>query len=366
VNVKDKVKQKYSEVALRVLEGASPCCGPNAPTGIAQAARMSHEIYSEGDTTGIPAEAIVASLGCGNPSALAQLKTDETVLDLGSGGGIDVFLSAKRVGPRGKVYGLDMTDEMLTLARENQRKAGVGNVEFLKGEIENIPLPDSSVDVVISNCVINLSADKSRVLKEAFRVLRPGGRIAVSDVVLCGEIPATIRDNPELWAGCLAGAMQEARYRSELAAVGFVDVDIEATRIFRAAEVREFLSAAGAEAVSVADQVDRKIMSASVRAAKPASNPAYATRGEIKMSIEIKVLGPGCANCKRLYAEAEKAVAQLTAAATLTKVEDIEQIMAYRILATPALVINGEVKSAGRIPNATEITTWLATAAMRQ
>ena len=230
--------------------------------------------------SGIPAEAIVASFGCGNPTALAQLKPGETVLDLGSGGGIDVFLSAKRVGPTGKVYGLDMTEEMLALARENQKKAGAENVEFLKGEIENIPLPDNSVDVVISNCVINLSVDKSRVLREAFRVLKPGGRFAVSDVVLCGEIPGALRNNPELWAGCVAGAMQEPKYKSELAAAGFVDVDIEPTRVFRAADVREFLSAAGAEAVSVADQADGKIMSAFVRAIKPAAGGAGLTKGK--------------------------------------------------------------------------------------
>ena len=248
MDLKETVKQKYSEAALRVFEGGSPCCGPKAPTGIAQTARMSHEIYKAGETSGIPAAAITASLGCGNPSALAQLKPGETVLDLGSGGGIDVFLSAKRVGPAGKVYGLDMTDEMLALARENQKKSGAENVEFLKGEIENIPLPDDSVDVVISNCVINLSVDKSRVLRETLRVLKPGGRFAVSDVVLCGEIPATLRNNPDLWAGCVAGAMLEDKYKSELAAAGFVDVAIEPTRVFRAADVHEFLSAAGAEA----------------------------------------------------------------------------------------------------------------------
>ncbi len=275
MNLKETVKKKYSEAALRVFEGGSVCCcGDKLPTGLAQTCRMSNEIYAEGETAGIPTEAIVASLGCGNPTSLAQLKPGETVLDLGSGGGIDVFLSAKRVAPGGKVYGLDMTEEMLALARENQKKAGVENVEFLKGEIENIPLPDSTVDVVISNCVINLSVDKGRVLKEAFRVLKPGGRFAVSDVVLCGDIPAGLRNNPELWAGCVAGAMQEAKYKSELASAGFVDIGIEPTRIFRAADVREFLSAAGAEAVAVADQADGKIMSAFVRATKPATNGA--------------------------------------------------------------------------------------------
>jgi len=272
MDLKETIKQKYSEAALRVFEGGSPCCGPKAPTGIAQTARISHEIYNSVETSGIPTEAIIASLGCGNPVALARLAPGETVLDLGSGGGIDVFLSAKRVGPGGRVYGLDMTDEMLALARENQKKAGVKNVEFLKGEIENIPLPANSVDVVISNCVINLSVDKNRVLKEAFRVLKPGGRFAVSDVVLCGEIPAELRNNPELWAGCVAGAMQESVYKSALAAAGFVDIETEPTRIFRADDVREFISAAGAQAVAVGDQADGKIMSAFVRATKPAAD----------------------------------------------------------------------------------------------
>ena len=302
----------------------------------------------------------MASLGCGNPTALAQLKPGETVLDLGSGGGIDVFLSAKRVGPAGKVYGLDMTEEMLALARENQKKAGVENVEFLKGEIENIPLPDNSVDVVISNCVINLSVDKSRVLKEAFRVLKPGGRFAVSDVVLCGEIPATLRNNPELWAGCVAGAMQEPKYKSELAAAGFVDVDIEPTRVFRAADVREFLSAAGAEAVSVADQADGKIMSAFVRATRPATDGADSTKGRAMPTIQI--LGTGCARCRDLTANVEKAVQGLGIEARVEKVTEITDIMKFQILMTPGLVINGQVKAAGRIPPVEEIMQMLATA----
>jgi arsenite methyltransferase len=268
--LKDTVKQKYGEAALGVLKGGSSCCcGPKLPSGIAQTARISHEIYATDETSGLPAEAIAASLGCGNPTLLAQLKPGEKVLDLGSGGGIDVFLAARRVGADGKAYGLDMTDEMLALARENQKKAGVENVEFLKGEIENIPLPDNSVDVVISNCVINLSVDKSRVLREAFRVLKPGGRFAVSDVVLCGEIPEALRNNPELWAGCIAGALQDAKYKSELAAAGFAEIEIEPTRIFRAVDVSEFLSAAGTEAVALAEQADGKIMSAFVRARKP-------------------------------------------------------------------------------------------------
>jgi SAM-dependent methyltransferase len=271
---KDTVKQKYREVALRALDKPSSCGRPKTPTGIAQTARRSHEIYGADETGGLPAEAVVASLGCGNPTALAQLQPGEVVLDLGSGGGIDVFLSAKRVGPSGKVYGLDMTDEMLTLARENQKKAGADNVEFLKGEIENIPLPDNSVDVVISNCVLNLSTDKPRVLREAFRVLRPGGRFAVSDIVLRGEIPAPLRNNPEFWAGCIAGAMQDSEYQAKLAEAGFADINIEPTRTFRAEDVREFLSAVGANAATLADQADGKIMSASVRAIKPRQSAA--------------------------------------------------------------------------------------------
>jgi SAM-dependent methyltransferase len=269
MNVKDRVMQKYSRAALRVSERGTAHDGPNPPTGIAQAGRALHEIYAAEEAREIPAKAIAASLGCGNPVTLARLTSGEIALDLGSGGGADVFLAAQRVGPTGKVYGLDMSDEMLVLARENQREAGIENVEFLKGEIEDVPLPEGSVDVVISNCVINLSVDKSRVLKEAFRVLKPGGRFAVSDVVLCGEIPASLRTNPDLWAGCLAGAMQDAEYRSALAAAGFVDVDIEPTRVFRAAEVREFLRTAGPETASLADLLDGKVMSASVRAAKP-------------------------------------------------------------------------------------------------
>jgi len=360
MDIKDVVKQKYSEAALRVFEGGSPCCGPKAPTGIAQTARMSHEIYAEGDTAGIPAAAITASLGCGNPTALAQLKPGETVLDLGSGGGIDVFLSAKRVGPAGKVYGLDMTDEMLALARENQKKAGVENVEFLKGEIENIPLPEGSVDVVISNCVINLSVDKRRVLREAFRVLRPGGRFAVSDVVLCGEIPATLRNNPALWAGCVAGAMQESQYRSELAEAGFADVGIEATRVFRSADVREFLSAAGAEAVSVADQADGKIMSAFVRATKPTIGGTDSKQGRAIPTIQI--LGTGCARCRDLTANVEKAVQGLGIEARVEKVTEITEIMKFQILMTPGLVIDGQVKAAGRIPAVEEIMQMLLAA----
>ena len=236
-----------------------------------QADPITSNLYGCGETAELPAEAVAASLGCGNPTALAELRPGETVLDLGSGGGIDVLLSAKRVGPVGKAYGLDMTDEMLALARENQRKAGVANVEFLKGEIEQIPLPDDSVDVIISNCVINLSADKDRVLAEAFRVLRPGGRFAVSDVVVRGEVPAAIRRSVELWIGCVAGALEEQEYREKLAKAGFEAIDVEPTRVYKVEDAREFLARAGLDVETIAPQVDGKFMSAFVRARKPAA-----------------------------------------------------------------------------------------------
>src|SRR5438128_6469733 len=222
--LKEAVRQKYGEAALRARGGQQGTCGPAGACGCDP---VSANLYDAGETAGLPEGAVLASLGCGNPTALAELHEGETVLDLGSGGGIDVLLSAKRVGATGKAYGLDMTDEMLALARDHQRKAGVTNVEFLKGEIENIPLPDASVDVIISNCVINLSGDKDRVLREAFRVLKPGGRFAISDVVVRGEVPAEVRKSMELWVGCIAGALEEFEYRDKLYAAGFETVEIE-------------------------------------------------------------------------------------------------------------------------------------------
>ena len=268
-DIREAVKEKYGQAALRVVKGGSSCCGA-APAVERCADPISSNLYDGSQTSQIPEEALLASLGCGNPTALAELKPGETVLDLGSGGGIDVLLSAKRVGPTGKAYGLDMTDEMLALARENQRKSGLENVEFLRGEIENIPLPDNSVDVIISNCVINLSADKVRVLREAFRVLKPGGRFAVSDIVVRGEAPREIRKSVELWVGCMAGALDENEYRSKLAAAGFERIDIEPTRIYRAEDAREVLSAQGIDVEAIAPQVDGKFLSAFIRAAKPA------------------------------------------------------------------------------------------------
>jgi SAM-dependent methyltransferase len=270
MELKEVVKEKYGQAALRVNAGGSSCCGASAATdGCCDP--ITSNLYDTALTSELPQEAVLASLGCGNPTALAQLNPGETVLDLGSGGGIDVLLSARRVGPTGKAYGLDMTDEMLALARENQRKAGVGNVEFLKGEIENIPLPDNSVDVIISNCVINLSGDKGRVLREAFRVLKPGGRFAVSDVVTCGEVPADVRQNMLLWVGCIAGALQDYDYVAKLAKAGFDSIDIEPTRIYDIEDARTFLTGQGVDVDTIAPQVQGKFMSAFIRATKPAS-----------------------------------------------------------------------------------------------
>jgi arsenite methyltransferase len=266
-NIKEIVKGKYAQAALRANSETSSCCG--APTSSGRCDPITSNLYDQSQAGEVPQEALLASLGCGNPTALAALNPGEVVLDLGSGGGIDVLLSAKRVGPTGKAYGLDMTDEMLALANENKKKAGIENVEFLKGEIEHIPLPDSSVDVIISNCVINLSADKDAVLREAFRVLRPGGRLAVSDVVTRGEILPDIRKSVLLWVGCVAGALDEAEYRSKLNGAGFQEVDVEPTRIYRAADAREFLLTEGIDADAIAHEVDGKFMSAFVRAVKP-------------------------------------------------------------------------------------------------
>jgi arsenite methyltransferase len=267
-DIKEVVKEKYGQAALRVTSGGSSCCGATASSGLG-CDPITTNLYDAAQAGQIPEEALLASLGCGNPTALAELNAGEVVLDLGSGGGIDVLLSAKRVGPMGKAYGLDMTDEMLALANENKRRAGAENVEFLKGEIEHIPLPDSSVDVVISNCVINLSADKDRVLREAFRVLKPGGRFAVSDVVTHGEMLPEIRESVLLWVGCVAGALEENEYRAKLASAGFETIEIEPTRIYRIEDAREFLSGQNIDVDAIAPQVDGKFMSAFVRAVKP-------------------------------------------------------------------------------------------------
>jgi len=280
-DIKEVVKQKYGEAALRVKTGGSSCCGATASTECCDP--ITSNLYDASQAGQIPEEALLASLGCGNPTALAQLKPGETVLDLGSGGGIDVLLSARRVGPAGKAYGLDMTDEMLALANENKRKAGVENVEFLKGEIENIPLPDNSVDVIISNCVINLSADKSKVLREAFRVLKPGGRFAVSDVVTRGEILPEIRQSVLAWVGCIAGALEENEYRAKLAQAGFEQIDIEPTRVYRAEDALEFLSGQQIPVNLDPAQIDGKFFSGFIRAVKPTG-------------IQQPCCGPACCN----------------------------------------------------------------------
>jgi len=265
-SIKDVVQRKYGDAALQARSGVKANCG----CGTACCDPITSDLYEEGEAAAIPAEALLASLGCGNPTALAELKPGEIVLDLGSGGGIDVLLSAKRVGPTGKAYGLDMTDEMLALARDNQQKSGLTNVEFLKGDIESIPLPDNSVDVIISNCVINLSADKDRVIAEAFRVLKPGGRFAVSDVVIRGEnMPEPVRRSMELWVGCVAGALEERRYRETLTRAGFHNVDLEPTRIYGATDARHFLDEAGISDDAVLADIDGRFMSAFVRAQKP-------------------------------------------------------------------------------------------------
>ena len=277
-NLQEVVKQKYGAAAKQAAAGGvASCCGVGE---LSCCDPITRDLYDSSQIEGVPEKAVAASLGCGNPTALAQLQPGETVLDLGSGGGIDVLLSARRVGPSGKAYGLDMTDEMLALARENQQKSGLSNVEFLKGAIENIPLPDNSVDVIISNCVINLSGDKDRVLREAFRVLRPGGRFAISDVVVRGDVPAEIRKSMELWVGCVAGALEEYEYRDKLFGAGFESIEIEPTRVYKAEDARDFLKAAGLDAEKIGPAIDGKFMSAFVRAVKGAE------RGS--------VVGPSC------------------------------------------------------------------------
>ncbi|MGB9454959.1 MAG: arsenite methyltransferase [Bryobacteraceae bacterium] len=277
-DIKEVVKEKYGQAALRALTGGSSCCG-SAPSAEGCCDPITSSLYDGSETGQVPKEAVLASLGCGNPTALARLAPGETVLDLGSGGGIDVLLSARRVGPAGKAYGLDMTDEMLALARENQKKAGIRNAEFLKGEIENIPLPDNSVDVIISNCVVNLSGDKDRVMRESFRVLKPGGRFAVSDVVVAGEVPDEVRKSVELWIGCIAGALRNDEYVSKLAEAGFEDIAVEPTRVYNAEDARQFLAGQGFDVDALAPQVEGKFMSAFIRARKPQACCGPSCRG---------------------------------------------------------------------------------------
>jgi len=273
-DVKEAVREKYSQAAQRVRTAEGSCCAPTCCGPSSSANPITSNLYDDAQTQELPADAVMASLGCGNPTALAKLEPGETVLDLGSGGGIDVLLSARRVGPTGKAYGLDMTDEMLALARENQRKASIDNAEFLKGEIESIPLPDDTVDVIISNCVINLSGDKDRVLREAFRVLKPGGRFAVSDVVTRGEVPDAVRRDMLLWVGCIAGALRDTDYTAKLAQAGFASITIEPTRIYNVEDARAFLTGKGIDVDAMAPLVNDKFMSAFIRAVKPASSRA--------------------------------------------------------------------------------------------
>jgi SAM-dependent methyltransferase len=273
--LKEEIKARYGKAAVQSQqEERRSCCGAGSVLTDGQLDPITGNLYGDGQTAVLPEEAVRASLGCGNPTALAQIAMGETVLDLGSGGGIDVLLSARRVGPSGKVYGLDMTDEMLELARANQAKAGVTNVEFLKGDIEHIPLPDNSIDLIISNCVINLSPDKDRVLAEAFRVLKPGGRFAVSDIVIRGDMPKEIRQSIELWAGCIAGALEETEYKRKLSQAGFEQVFIEATRVYTAQDARDLFNGTGVDVEAIAPLVDGKFVSGFVRASKPEASQA--------------------------------------------------------------------------------------------
>jgi arsenite methyltransferase len=370
-NVKDIVMEKYGETARLVAAGSggASCCGAGACCDTVDP--ITSDLYDEAQKSGLPEKAILASLGCGNPTALAELKPGETVLDLGSGGGIDVLLSAKRVGPSGKAYGLDMTDDMLALARDNQQKAGIENVEFLKGEIENIPLPDNSVDLIISNCVINLSADKDRVLREAFRVLKPGGRFAVSDVVVRGKVPEDVRQNMLLWVGCIAGALEDDQYRAKLAKAGFEGIDIEPTRIYSIEDARTFLSGQGIDVDAVAPQVDGKFMSAFVRAMKPAKTERRPT---------IQVFDPAlCCSTGVCGVDVDQALVSFSADVAWAKLNGAqierfnlaqqpiafaESTVVKRFLersgeeALPLVLVNGEVALAGRYPNRTELARW--------
>ena len=291
-NLKATVRERYGKAALQVATGVKTSCCGGSSCGTSREDPITANLYSDAEAATLPAEAVLASLGCGNPTALAELHPGEVVLDLGSGGGIDVLLSARRVGPTGKAYGLDMTDEMLALARENQRKAGVENVEFLKGDIESIPLPDASVDVIISNCVINLSGDKRKVIAEAFRVLKPGGRFAVSDVVIRGDVPAEVRSSMELWVGCIAGALNEQEFHSLLWETGFEDIGIEPTRVYEFEDAKAFLTGAGFDTEVLAHEVGGRVMGAFVRATKPA---AVATEANVAAGGPARACcGPEC------------------------------------------------------------------------
>ena len=371
--IKEIVKEKYGQAATRVKSGGG-CCS-SAASAFGDEDPITKGLYAADETAALPEEAVLASLGCGNPTALAELSPGEIVLDLGSGGGIDVLLSAGRVGPTGKAYGLDMTDEMLALAHENERKAGVENVEFLKGEIENIPLPENSVDVIISNCVINLSADKDRVLREAFRVLKPGGRFAVSDVVVRGEVPPEIRKNVELWIGCVAGALEEREYRTKLAAAGFEDIDIEPTRIYRAEDAREFLKSANLDADAIAPAVDGKFASAFIRARKPgaAERPSTGTTSvqvfDPAMCCSTGVCGPVVdPQLPRFAADLERLAGKGVSVERFNLAQQPEAFAANGQVkqaleaegtdCLPLVLVNGVIVSKGKYPEREQLARW--------
>jgi arsenite methyltransferase len=382
--IKEMVKERYGAAARIAAAGGRAACGPVAPansrgccsgSSVDAVDPITKDLYDASQRSGLPQEAVLASLGCGNPTALAQLSPGETVLDLGSGGGIDVLLSARRVGPTGKAYGLDMTDDMLALARENQRKAGVTNVEFLKGAIEEIPLPDNSVDVIISNCVINLSADKDRVLREAFRVLKPGGRFAVSDIVVRGEVAPEIRRNVELWIGCVAGALEENEYREKLARAGFMDVDVEPTRIYKVEDAREFLNAAGISPDAIAPHVDGKFMSAFVRARKPVQDTREnRTASSVQvydpaMCCSTGVCGPSMDTAlPRFAADLDWLAAQGVRVERFNLAQQPATFVANKLVKAalaaegtkclPIILVNGSMVSKGAYPKREELARW--------
>ncbi len=376
MDVKKIVKEHYGQAAEQAKSGARSCCGPSS--SCCSEDPITKDLYTAEEIASLPEKAVLSSLGCGNPTALAELNPGEIVLDLGSGGGIDVLLSAKRVGPNGKAYGLDMTDEMLSLARENQRKAGLEHVEFLKGEIENIPLPDNSVDVIISNCVINLSADKDSVLREGFRVLKPGGRLAVSDVVMLGDVPEQILKSVELWAGCISGALHADEYRKKLVNAGFGKVDIEPTRVFQAQDVRDFLTNANMDSDAIFSQVDGKFASAFIRAQKPMSNGVSQRTGSIP---KVQVYDPAmCCSTGVCGPSVDPKLAQFAAdldwlanqGADVERYNLAQQPEAFAANeqvkravqydepdCLPLILVNGVIVSKGTYPARTLMGTWI-------
>ena len=356
-NVKEVVREKYGEAARRVATGKTSCCSSDPITS---------GLYTLAQSETLPEAALLASLGCGNPTALAQLQPGETVLDLGSGGGIDVLLSARRVGPSGKAYGLDMTDDMLALARDNQQKAGVQNVEFLKGEIEHIPLPDNSIDVIISNCVINLSADKDSVLREAFRVLKPGGRFAVSDVVVRGEVPAELKRNVELWVGCVAGALEESDYKAKLTTAGFTCVDLEPTRVYTVDDAKSFLTESGLNTPEIAQQMDGKFASMFVRAIKPIAtvevfDPAMCCSTGVCGPAPNPVLPRFAADLDWLATQGVTVLRHNLSQDPAPFAANDAVKAALAEMGTdclPLIIVNGEVKSKGKYPVRYTLAHW--------